>query len=274
MPFTQSTVSYVNPPVYFGSQMRLSWVPTTAGLTWQVYVNNSLAWHGTSTVCYLPKPAADVQIDIGSVGPDEATTNYNSSLGFGVGGFGSSGFGLVPMLPPKTARRAQLTWSGGTFQSTKISGFRVYGEDTPGGGIDYSKVLADIPAYVGGIISDGFGLGGFGSGGFGQSESNYTWTSDPLATGTWSFAVKTYNKSGNFGSATTFSVTIAAPPQPPSPFADGSRLQYSLSGFGFGGFGDGLNFGNGGFGNGSFGGGIGFGLAAATLNWNASPTTS
>ena len=106
-----------------------------------------------------------------------------------------------------------------------------------------------------GIITAGFGLGGFGSGGFGQSAGNYSWTSGPLAAGTWTFAVVPYDAAGNEGSAQPTTVTITAPPRAPAAFAGTStRLQYVLLGFGQVGFGSG-----------------GFGLPAATLVWNPSP---
>ena len=48
-----------------------------------------------------------------------------------------------------------------------------------------SASWTDITAYPSGIYTDGFGFGGFGLGGFGQSASTYTWTSEPLTSGTW-----------------------------------------------------------------------------------------
>ena len=123
-------------------------------------------------------------------------------------------------LPASPGRLATLSWLGGTFQGTDIAGFHVYGEDTPGGGIDYTTILATVPAYIAGIITDGFGYGGFGQGGFGQSAGAYSWTSQPLAPGTWNWGVKPFDIAGNEGPAQTTAVTIAAPPLPPAPFRE------------------------------------------------------
>ena len=115
--------------------------------------------------------------------------------------------------------------------------------------------LADITAYPGGIDTSGFGLGGFGSGSLGQAAGTYSWTSDPLDAGTWSFAVRPYDAAGNLGTAQVTTVMIVAPPREPATFAsDGiTRLKYSLVAYGQSGFGQG-----------------GFGLPAAMLTWNPS----
>ena len=97
------------------------------------------------------------------------------------------------------------------------------------GGIDYTTILATVPAYVAGIITDGFGYGGFGQGGFGQSAGSYSWTSQPLSGGTWNWGVKPFDTAGNEGSAQTTAVTIAAPPLPPAPFPNMTRLQYTYT---------------------------------------------
>src|SRR5206468_10702187 len=89
--------------------------------------------------------------------------------------------------------------------------------------------LADMTAYPQGLPMDGYGLGGFGTGGFGEAAGTYTWTSGPLAAGTWSFAVKPYDTAGNLGTAQTASVAIAAPPREPGLFPDGiNRLHYRM----------------------------------------------
>ena len=132
-------------------------------------------------------------------------------------------------LAPAPARQATLSWLGGTFQDADIAGFHIYGEHTPGAGIDYTTILATVPAYVAGIITDGFGYGGFGQGGFGQSAGSYSWTSQPLSGGTWNWGVKPFDTAGNEGSAQTTAVTIAAPPLPPAPFPNVTRLQYTYN---------------------------------------------
>jgi hypothetical protein len=86
-----------------------------------------------------------------------------------------------------------------------------------------------VPAYIAGMITDGFGYGGFGQGGLGQSAGAYSWTSQPLSGGTWNWGVKPFDIAGNEGPAQAAAVTIAAPPLPPAPFADMTRLRYTYS---------------------------------------------
>lgn len=238
MPFSQATILNVSPPQLRGSQVYISWSSSSAAGTWfQVYVNQRLAWSGQRCSAWIAVPSGPVRIDIGAVGPGEQDTDFSASL------------------PAGPARRVQITWQSGLYKGTDLAGFRVYGPDTPGGPVDRSVVLADITAYPLGIATGGFGLGGFGSGGFGQVASNYTWTSGPLAAGTWTFAVVPYDAAGNEGTAQITTAIIAAPPRAPAASAGtATRLQYALNGFGQTAYGTG-----------------GFGLPSATLTWNPSP---
>jgi hypothetical protein len=238
MAFSQATIQGVSPPRLRGNQVYVSWSSSSPAGTWfQVYVNQRLAWSGQRLWTWVPVPAGPVRIDIGAVGAGEQDTDFSASL------------------PPTFTRRVRITWQSGTCKGQDLTGFRVYGSDTPGGAVDYSVALADIKAYPLGIVTDGFGLGEFGSGGFGELPGNYAWTSGPLAAGTWTFAVVSYDAAGNEGAAQLTAVTIAGPPRTPPTFAGTStRLQYALNGFGQADFGTG-----------------GFGLPAATLSWNPSP---
>ncbi len=212
MSFSQFTITSVNPPVQQGTQLLLSWNSTApAGTLFQVYVNQQLAWSGVGLSCSVPLPPTIARIDIGTVASGDTQSTVRAEL------------------PASPGRLATLSWLGGTFQGTDIAGFHVYGEDTPGGGIDYTTILATVPAYIAGIITDGFGYGGFGQGGFGQSAGAYSWTSQPLAPGTWNWGVKPFDIAGNEGPAQTTAVTIAAPPLPPAPFANMTRLQYTYA---------------------------------------------
>ena len=164
-----------------------------------------------------------VRIDIGTVLPGEEQTDFSADL------------------PAAPARRAELSWLGGTFEGPDIAGFRVFGSDLdtgyggggygagPYGGIDFSTVLADITAYPSGITMDGFGFGGFGYGGFGSAASTYTWTSEPLTSGNWAYAVVPYDSAGNLGTAAVTSVTITVPPLPPALNAENLRLTYAYN---------------------------------------------
>ena len=214
MSFSQDTIVEVQPPAWTGSAIHLEWTSTSpAGTVFQVYVDRGLAWHGTSRWVDLPMPTSRARIDVGTVDPSEATADFSGSLA------------------PAPANRALLSWLGGTYQDPDggddILGFRVYGEPTPGGGIDRVSPRTDIVAYPGGLVNDGFGLGGFGQGSFGRAASTYSWTSPALGAGTWSFAIVPYDHAGNEGTPTTASVTISAPPAAPPPDGEGDRLTYS-----------------------------------------------
>jgi hypothetical protein len=200
----------------FDADLYISWSSSApAGTTFQVYLDAKLVWHGADLACVLPLPAHRVTIDVGAVGAGEATTDFSSSL--------------TP--PPGTGSRAELTWTGGAYLDPDgdLAGFRVYGEATPGGGIDYGTVLGTVAAYPGGRATDGFGLGGFGSGGFGSGAGSYSWTSDPLASGTWHFGVRPLSGAGNEGPAATAAVTISVPPMPPAVNGNGKRLTYTYN---------------------------------------------
>ena len=112
----------------------------------------------------------------------------------------------------------------GLFEAADLASFRVYGERTAGGGIDYSAPLEEITAFPGGVIQDGFGMGGFGEGGFGCVAAFSSWTSAPLGGGTWAFAVVPVDSAGNEGVRTTTSRSILAPPGPPGLNPAGLRL--------------------------------------------------
>jgi hypothetical protein len=252
MAFSQETITAVNPPVYTGFQVALSWQTSSPAGTWfQIYIEEQLSWWGQTTAARIALPnSGPVRVDIGTVLPGEEQTSFSGSL----------------TAPPPN--QASLSWLGGTFIGSEIAGFKVFGSDTAGGfgsggfgagpfgDIDLTTVLADITAYPSGIYTDGFGLGGFGYGGFGQSAGTYTWTSEPLTRGNWSYAVIPYDSAGNLGTAALTGVTIACPPLPPGLFSDNSRLHYVYP----------VGYGVGGFGLGPFGGGN-----EMILTWNASP---
>ena len=241
MGFSQTTITSVNPPVYSGFQVYLSWTCSAlsgygsggfglggfgigSGIWFQVYINEQLAWWGQTTNARIAMPiTGPVRIDIGTVLPGEEQTDFSADL------------------PSAPARRAELSWLGGTFEGPDIAGFQVFGSDDgsgfggdgygagPYGGIDFSIVLADITAYPGGLPMDGFGFGGFGFGGFGSAASTYTWTSEPLTSGNWAYAVVPYDSAGNLGTAAVTSVTITAPPLPPALNAENLRLTYTYN---------------------------------------------
>ena len=83
-----------------------------------------------------------------------------------------------------------------------------------GAGSTDQNPLAEICAYPGGILTDGFGLGGYGQGGFGRAASSYAWTSPALKSGTWSFAVVSVDAAGNLGVPAATSIDHPGPPAP------------------------------------------------------------
>jgi hypothetical protein len=227
MSFSQADITSVNPPVQHGTELLLSWISTApSGTVFQVYLNQQLVWRGIGLNCSIPLPDAVSRIDIGTVGPDEA------QVGFG------------PALPAAPMRGVTLQWLGGTYEAADLAGFHVYGEPTPGGGIDFTTILSTIPAYTAGIITDGFGYGGYGQGGYGAAAGSYSWKSGPLSTGTWNWAVKPFDAAGNEGCAQMTAVAITVPPSAPALFSDDTRLHYSYAGT----------------------------TGQATLIWNASPS--
>lgn len=214
MPFDQSTIVDVAPPVWDGSTLQLSWTSTAPpGTTFQVYMARRLAWSGTARWVSLTMPDSRVRVDVGAVGAGEGDVDFSAAL------------------PGATADRVTLSWLGGTYLDPTgrddVQGFRVFGPPAPGAAVDYTAPLTEIPAYPGGHPIDGFGVGGFGRGGFGRSASSYSWTSQTLSGGGWTFAVASFDAAGNLGEPTTATTTIAAPPRPPTADPGGARLRIS-----------------------------------------------
>ncbi len=206
-----------------GPELLISWNSSNpVGSAYQVYVDRRLTWSGVSTCCYAPIPAGptgrSIWVEVGLVDAGEAYQNFSSEL----------------LSLSRASTAIHLSWTGGTYLDSTgqddLQGFRIYCPSSPGTAVDFSTPVADITAYPGGWISDGFGLGGFGSGGFGRSATSYRWTSEPLQNGVWNVTIVPYDRSGtNRGAGQTVSVTITTPPRPPAVSANGSRLTYIYS---------------------------------------------
>ncbi|WP_337176952.1 hypothetical protein [Paludisphaera sp.] len=212
MPFEQTSIVEVKPPTWDGATLHLSWVSTApAGTTFQVYVGRRLAWYGTSRWVALTMPDSRVRIDVGTVGAGEATADFSASL------------------PPAPGDRVALSWLGGSYLDPSgrddVAGFLVFGSRRAGWDVDYTEPLAEIAAYPGGAPIDGFGIGGFGQGGYGRAASTYRWTSAALGSGTWTFAVVSFDRAGNQGTKAIMTTNIVAPPRPPAADSDGYRLR-------------------------------------------------
>ncbi len=223
MAFSQSGISGVNVQAD-GPELFVGWAsPAPQGTVFQVYADGRLAWYGTARRCHVPIPAGasgrNVWVDVATVDPGEAQRDF------------SSGLASLSQGGP----RVRLSWAGGTYLDTSglddVQGFRIYRGAAPGAPVDLSAPVGDVPAYPGGWVCDGFGLGGFGLGGFGRSASAYAWTATGLTGGVWQFAVVPYDHAGNDrGAGQTVSVTVTAAPRPPAAPARGPRLASTYSG--------------------------------------------
>ena len=131
-------------------------------------MGRALAWHGTGRWVAIPMPSSRVRIDIGAVGPGEETTDFSA----------------LAARRPRATGPGSRGWAGRTWTppaTTTWPGFRVHGEPTPGRRRSTRPApLAEVPAYPGGILTDGYGLGGYGQGGFGRAASLYR-VDEPVA---------------------------------------------------------------------------------------------
>lgn len=206
MPIDFSTITSGPDAEPDGGSTLVSWTAGDPdGQLFQLYENRVLAWHGTARHVTLPAPIGRVIYQVGTVGPDEGGVDFSADL------------------PPLqgTGDKAKFSWIGGTWEEPSppgsgLAGFYVYGEATPGGGVNFDLILGSVSAYLPGLETDGYGYGGFGEGGFGAASARYWWTSEPLANGTWTFAVVAFDNAGNLSSIQTAIVVIANPPAPPA----------------------------------------------------------
>lgn len=269
MSFDQSQIQDVSAtPV--GRDLRISWVSAVGGATFQTYLDRQLAWFGTATTCLVPMPSAgiSVTIDVGIVDAIDAPFSQLASL----------------PVPSSGGQRVTLRWLGGSFLGS-VDHFNVYSGLTPGGAVSYAARIGRVVAYESGIVQDGYGVGGYGQGGYGISAQNYTWTSLPLAPGTWNFAVRAADLHDIESSSITQSATVSGPPKPPARNAAGQRLTYAFvpggvvaTGYGIGGYGDGgygvggpVGYGGGGYGLGGYGVGAAHAAPSIVLSWLPSP---
>ena len=205
--FSQSTITRVNPPVQHGTQLLLSWTRAHHGTVYQVYLNQELSLERHRVVVSIPLPTAISRIDVGTVGPGESQVDFAPRVAAGPCAAGDA---LV-------ARRY--------YQGADIVGFHIYGRNTRGRHRLHDG-RGDRAGLRRGNHHGRVRLRRLRPRGYGQSAGA---TRGPRSRsgGTWNWGVKPFDTAGNEGPAQTAAVTIAAPPLPPAPFSDMTRLQYT-----------------------------------------------
>jgi hypothetical protein len=256
MPFSQSTITSVNPPVSYRGEIHLSWTSTSPVGTWfQVYADGRLVWAGKRQSITLPG-SVGTHFDIGTVATGEQYTSFTA------------------LLSTAPRNRVMLAWEGGAFLDPSgdgdVASFKVFGSTSPAGygtgcygqggygtgnaTVVMTTALATIPVSSGPGNTSGYGMGGYGAGGYGQASGSYSWESDPLWSGTWTFAVAAVDREGDLGVVTLASIALAVPPREPGWDQAEPRLSYQLDGYGAGGYGGG-----------------GYGQSQISLSWLPSP---
>lgn len=177
-------------------EVVLSWTsPAPAGTTFQVYWGGVLAWHGTARTATFPWPSGDVLVQVGTVGPGQGAIPQG------------------PSPPPGYDTHAAIGW-GYDEPSGDAASFHVYGSPSAGAPVDYSRPLATVPAYAGGVGAPVAGR-----------ASRYSKTFGPLKSGAWTFGVRSVDAAGNEGPTREVQVPIVAAPAPPAADPQGDRLQ-------------------------------------------------
>jgi hypothetical protein len=199
-----SEAGIVNPTVRVDdTDLIVSWSvdPATveAGSDYfQVYVNKRLVWSGPERVAVLPGLNVAGQaalFHVGTVAEGNRLVSYASTLD----------------SMPGSGNRALLTWYGGGWE-TGVTQYLIFGSRLPDGAIDLVNPLSTIRSEG----PAGFGRGPFGLAPFGHGARRYRWTSGPLASGRWLFAVMPATASGiRAADYITVQVDIVVPPSGP-----------------------------------------------------------
>lgn len=215
MPFSQASITAGPTLSDADLELRVAWSSSSpAGTAFQVYLGRTLAWSGTATVAFLPRPPSQVEVAVGAVGPGEESTDFGASL----------------PGPPGSARRPSLSWLGGRYLDDTLDHFAVYRSPSAGAAVDMASPVGVVNAAEQGIWHDGYGDGGYGDGGYGAAPQVYRWSSpDPLGPGDWWFAVVPVDAAGNQGPPVLSPVTVVAPPDPPAIGPDRARLRLAYN---------------------------------------------
>lgn len=205
MPLRQSEILSTT-VIQVGLDLRVHWTSTSQVKMFQVYVNHRLSWVGCDQYCSIPISSQShdgrIWIDVGAIDPQELYCDFSSTLA------------SAPLIG-----NASLAWSGGTYLDDSgnddVAGFQVHELDDPTATPDFSTLRDILPAYPGGRITDGYGLGGFGDGGYGRSASSYRWQASGFASGNRTFAVVPFDHSGQTrGTGTRVTFAVQAAPMP------------------------------------------------------------
>jgi len=175
---------------------RLAWSWTGGGQKWgfrwgrrwgrapvwfKVYVNGKL--RGTtreSEYRFQLAEDEDPRVSVVVVGPENGDPEYDPSI-------------EITAVP---GNRVKLTWTPPT--NSDLDHFHVY-YDAGSGTVSYTTPLAEVDA---------------------DGSASYSWTSAPLADGTYKFVVRSVDSAGNADTnTTTVSVTIASWPAAPTSLA-------------------------------------------------------
>jgi len=193
-----------------GGELLVSWsTDPLVDQAYQLYCDGKLVWHGLASSARLPWPSKRCRIELAIVDIDERHVDHSSSL------------------PAAPMGRARLAWRAGAYQAADLAGFAVYGGTTPGGAVSYAARLGYVPLSDGAGDPGGWGAGGWDEGQWDAAAGHFAWLSEPLAAGTWNFAVKAVDEAGNESTAATASVALDAPPRPPAVNSQGLRLTYT-----------------------------------------------
>lgn len=105
------------------------------------------------------------------------------------------------VLETSLGRKVKLTWPAGGLGD--VDAYRIYHDDRTGT-VDYETVIDEVAAKPGGIALE-----------------SYSWTSDELRAGTWTFGLRTVDAAGNVETtpAREVEVTVTPVPDPPTDLA-------------------------------------------------------
>lgn len=178
--------------------LHIKWDSTApAGSWYQIYINGRLVWDGPKRkyvdIPFKSRAGHTVYVSVGVVGDTDRHSDFGHTIDD------------VP------SNRVQLSWQGGTALDPSIKGFNIYMSTESGGPYSLQNRVGNVKVVTGPDVA---------------SLMPYSWTSGPLRSGTWQFAVAAYDSAGNEDSdPPTWDQAVSVPPPEVAPrAADGKRL--------------------------------------------------